>query len=64
MWLYLYLAVVSELVNTSLFQVFLLVAICKNLRWLVDFTTTGKARYLSVLGFSPFHHRFVLLSCD
>jgi len=28
MWLYLYLAVVPELVNTSLFKMFKLVAIC------------------------------------
>ena len=58
MWLYLYLTVAPELVNSSLSSVFLLVASCWLLWWLADFKNFWN---LQVLGFSPSRHQFVLL---
>jgi len=60
MWLYLYLTVAPELVNSSLSSVFLLVASCWLLWWLADFKNFWN---LQVLGFSPSRHQFVLLLC-
>ena len=57
MWLYLYLTVSPELVNSSLSYVFLLVASCWIFRWLADFKSFWN---LQVLGFSTSGYRFVL----